>query len=64
MKKVLFVVGGDVSKFSRLRAINSAFEKQTGYSKKEALGQYTNILKSGNHSEQYFLIIRKKLNNI
>jgi len=34
--------------------VNSGFEKRTGYSRHEALGQNPSILKSGHHSEAFY----------
>ncbi len=34
--------------------VNSGFEKRTGYSKREALGQTPSILKSGHHDEAFY----------
>jgi PAS domain S-box-containing protein len=37
--------------------VNDSFTKYTGYYPKEAIGEYTNILKSGYHSEEEYRIL-------
>ena len=41
--------------------VNEIFEKMTGYSKEEALGQNPNILKSGKQDENFYIELNKKL---
>ncbi|MGB5139360.1 MAG: PAS domain S-box protein, partial [Candidatus Zixiibacteriota bacterium] len=38
----------------RIIYVNSAFEKVSGYSRDEAVGQYASMLKSGEHSRQFY----------
>ncbi|MFZ2170319.1 MAG: EAL domain-containing protein [Methylococcaceae bacterium] len=39
---------------NRIIAINPAFTKQTGYTEQEAIGQYTNLLKSGRQDQDFY----------
>ncbi|MCE1165487.1 MAG: PAS domain S-box protein [Bacteroidetes bacterium] len=39
---------------ARIQWVNSAFTKVTGYTKEEAIGQNTSILKSGMHDDAYY----------
>jgi len=39
---------------NRIIAINPAFTRQTGYTEQEAIGQNTNLLKSGRHDREFF----------
>ncbi|GAV19940.1 blue-light-activated protein [Mariprofundus micogutta] len=40
---------------SRMQYVNPAFEKMTGYSAEEAVGQYTKILRSGRHPRSFYV---------
>ncbi|MCK5111198.1 MAG: PAS domain S-box protein [Arcobacteraceae bacterium] len=44
--------------------VNSAFEKNTGYTKEEAIGQNPNILKSGDMKPEYYKELNDALNNL
>jgi len=41
--------------------VNEVFEKMTGYSKEEALGQNPNILKSGKQDDSFYVELNRKL---
>ena len=43
--------------------VNEVFEKMTGYSKEEALGQNPNILKSGKQDDSFYVELNRKLDN-
>ena len=43
--------------------VNEVFEKTTGYSNEEALGQNPNILKSGKQDDSFYVELNKKLDN-
>jgi diguanylate cyclase (GGDEF)-like protein/PAS domain S-box-containing protein len=39
---------------NRIISINPAFTRQTGYTEQEAIGQYTNLLKSGRQAPEFY----------
>ncbi len=46
-----------------IQYVNPAFEKVTGYSAKEAIGQNPRILKSGKHDQQFYRNLWKTIRN-
>jgi len=46
-----------------IQYVNPAFESLSGYSAEEAIGQRPNIVKSGEHSDQYYAAMWQALNN-
>jgi len=46
-----------------IQYVNPAFETLSGYSAKEAIGQRPSIVKSGEHSDQYYAAMWQALNN-
>ncbi|QFY89188.2 EAL domain-containing protein [Magnetovirga frankeli] len=44
-----------------IQTVNQAFSRITGYSLDEAIGQNTNLLKSGRHSEEFYRVLWSKL---
>ncbi len=48
----------------KITYVNSAFERNTGYSKEEAIGKNPNILKSGNLTDDYYKNLHETLNHL
>ena len=48
--EAVFITGTD----GRITYVNDAFEKTTGFSAREAIGQKPNLLKSGEHPAEYY----------
>ncbi|MEE8483709.1 MAG: PAS domain S-box protein [Nitrospinota bacterium] len=53
----IIITGSD----SRIKYVNPAFEEMTGYSREEAVGQKTSILKSGKHDEAFYSNIQNTI---
>jgi len=44
-----------------IRYVNHAFEKLSGYSAEEALGKHPNLVKSGEHPDEYYRLMWEKI---